>query len=107
VSKVVILYCLPSGEMDFIKLNIGTFACYTFPRDTKACKRAKIGHQRKLLVGKKDLKTNYNFRGTNLFKLKFKSDDTFIEFAEKMVLATAHNDSIKIDSSVVDRPNDY
>lgn len=43
----------------------------------------------------------------NLVKLKFRSDDTFIEFAEKIVLATAHNDSIKIDSSVVDRPNAY
>lgn len=43
----------------------------------------------------------------NLFKLKFKSDDTFIDFAEKIVLATAHNNSIKIDSSVVYRPNDF
>jgi hypothetical protein len=41
----------------------------------------------------------------DIFKLKFKTEDNYIDFAEKIVLTAGQYEYIKIESSVVNRPN--
>ena len=41
-----------------------------------------------------------------VFKLKFKTDDTFTDFTEKLILAVGPYEDIKITSSIHTRPSD-
>ena len=41
---------------------------------------------------------------TDVFKLKFKTDETFTEFTERLVFAASRFDEVKIDSSIVYKP---